>query len=359
MRRGLMAWDPHELPETALAGRLARLRGAMQRERLDAFLLYTNLVRPSAVCWLTGFTPYWSEGALLVLREGAPIFATALSKRVANWMRTTDPVSEIANAPQPGKLLGERLVAAGGKRIGVLELDALPSGLHDDFAVAASSAEVVDASAAFASVRRSIDDAERSMIVHADALAVAALDRIDEAAAADAGAVAGLVEEHARLAGAEEAYIAVAPDLDADRRLLRITRPSPIGRRFAVRASIAYKGAWVRRTRSFARDEDGRRAFARAAAWLAEIGRTIDLTKDLGGQLDVCSKQLAGAALQECLAESCIGSYPLQVIAAGRDTAVQLPGPTEFAVLTIALAVDGVPWIGAAPVLKPARNSIT
>ena len=36
--------------------------------------------------------------------------------------------------------------------------------------------------------------------------------------ASDAGEVAGLVEKHARLGGAEEAYIAVAPDLDADRR---------------------------------------------------------------------------------------------------------------------------------------------
>jgi hypothetical protein len=43
------------------------------------------------------------------------------------------------------------------------------------------------------------------LLAGADALAVAALDRIDAANAAHAGGVAGLVEQHARLAGAEEA----------------------------------------------------------------------------------------------------------------------------------------------------------
>ena len=192
MRRGLMAWDPQELPKDALDDRLVRLRAMMRREKLDAFLLYTNLVRPSAVCWLTGFTPYWSEGALLVLSDGAPVFATALSKRVANWMRTVNPVSEIVNSPRPGKLLGERLVADGRvHRLGVLELDALPSGLYDDLVAAAPIVEPIDASAVFAGLRRSIDDAERRLLAHTDAIAVAALERIDAASAEDAGTDAG------------------------------------------------------------------------------------------------------------------------------------------------------------------------
>ena len=49
MRRGLMRWDAHELPKEALIDRIARLRGAMTPAGLDAFLLYTNLVQPSAV----------------------------------------------------------------------------------------------------------------------------------------------------------------------------------------------------------------------------------------------------------------------------------------------------------------------
>ena len=47
-------------------------------------------------------------------------------------------------------------------------------------------------------------------------MAAAALREAESGKAEDAGTLAGLVEKSARLAGAEEAYIAVAPDLDAD-----------------------------------------------------------------------------------------------------------------------------------------------
>jgi Creatinase/Prolidase N-terminal domain len=348
MRRGLMQWDPEELPRAVLDARLNRLRTAMRREKLDAFLIYTNIVRPSAVCWLTGFTPYWSEAALLVLRDGAPIFCTALSKRVAEWIKSTNVVSEVTNAPRPGKLLGERLAAdASIKRLGVLELDALPTGLYDDLTEAAPALTLVDASAPFAGIRAGIDDAERHLLARADALAIAALDQIDPANAADAGAIAGQVEEHARLAGAEESYIAVAADLDTDRRLLRIVKPAPLGQRFAVRASIAYKGVWVRRIRTFPGDDAGRRAVARAEAWFAEACAALDPAKSLASQLDARMAALPGAALENWIAEGCVGSYPLQVVAASGGPATQPAGSAM--ILTLSLTIDGVPWLGAAP----------
>ena len=88
--------------------------------------------------------------------------------------------------------------------------------------------------------------------------------------------IAGLVEKQARLGAAEEAYIAVAADLDADRRLIRVAGMLPLAGRFAVRASVAYKGAWVRRIRSFARDEATQRAYAAADAWLASVASSIE-----------------------------------------------------------------------------------
>src|SRR5262245_44103537 len=121
MRRGLMGWDQAELPKSALLTRLAQLKAAMTRDRLDAYLIYTNLVRPSAVCWLTGFTPYWIESILLVPRNGPPTLATALSKRVADWIKTTAWLDQIVNTPRPGTAIGQRLAASGCKRVGVLE----------------------------------------------------------------------------------------------------------------------------------------------------------------------------------------------------------------------------------------------
>src|SRR5262249_32952109 len=155
----------------------------------------------------------------LVARDGAPTFATALSKRVANWIRSVSPLGEIVNAPRPGTVLGQRVAAdAFVRRIGVVELDALPSGSYYDFFAAAPAVEISDATALFGEVRRGADSAERRLLARADAIAAAALEGVDAADTAHAGSVAGQVEKHARLVGAEEVYITVAPDLRADRR---------------------------------------------------------------------------------------------------------------------------------------------
>jgi hypothetical protein len=340
-----MRWDQAELPKSALSGRLERLQAAMARDGLDALLLYTNLVRPAAVCWLTGFTPYWIESLLLVPASGAPMLATALSKRVADWIRTTAWLDEIVNTPKPGTAMGQRL--AGRKRVGVLEFDALPAGLYDDMVAAAPAVELVDASAMFASVRNHIDDVERRLIEKADALAVAALAQVD-ASATDAGALAGLVEKHARLAGAEEAYIAIAPDLDLDRRLIQVSGPVPLARRFAVRASIAYKGVWVRRTTSFAKDAAGAAAIAGAATWLDQVAALTG--HPLDGQLAAQVDKLPGAVLKSFMAESMLGTYPLEAVASSRAGGNYAPAAGAFLVLSVELALDGVPWLGATPV---------
>jgi hypothetical protein len=345
MRRGLMGWNADELPIAALEARLARLRAAMTKAGMDAFVLYTNNVRPSAVTYVTGFTPYWSDALLLVCRSGAPSLATALSKRVSEWIKTTDPMSEIVNTPKPGALIGERLASDGSvKRVGVLEFDTLPAGLAADMAAAAPAVEWIDGTALFADVRREIDGAERGMLARADALATAALREANTDKAKDAGTLAGLIEKHARLGGAEEAYIAVAPDLAADTRLNRTSKPDRLAARFAVRASIAYKGCWVRRIRTFASDG------AKAETWFESVTHSLE-AKAIDAQLASKVKELPGATLKSWMAEGCAGSYPLSVIASSRASGERAPANGQFLVLTVELAIAGAPWIGAAPLI--------
>jgi len=345
MRRGLMQWNPEELPVAVLEARIELLRGEMKRVGLDAFILYTNLVRPSAVAHLTGFTPYWSEGLLLVGRTGRLVFATALSNRVADWIRSTNPVSEVVSTPRPGKLLGDRLASdAAVKRVGVLELDAMPSELAGDLAAAASAVEWIDGSTSFARVRRRIDTAEQRLLAHADALAVAALDQ--PATTTDAGTLAGIVEQHARLAGAEEIYVALAPDLVSDRRLNRVSKPAALANRFAVRASLAYKGSWVRRTRTFAPNG----AVADADVWFAGVVRDIEPGTPITSRLAQNITSLPGATLEGWMVERCVGSYPLTVTASSRSPGDDLPTEGGFLVLTVELKLNGVPWIASTPV---------
>jgi hypothetical protein len=305
-------------------------------------------VRPSAVTYLTGFTPYWSDALLLVLPSGAPVFATALSKRVSEWIRTTDPVSEIVSTPKPGTLIGERLSAGAAiKRVGVLEFDTLPAGLADDMAAAAPALQWTDGSALFAGLRRTIDDAERGLLARADAIAVVALREAEKGQAKDAGTLSGQIEKHARLAGAEEIYVAVAPDLAADRRLNRMAKPIPLAERFAVRVSVAYKGCWMRRTQTFARDGSA----ANIDAWYGELVRSIEASKPLTDQISARLMKLPGAALDSWFAESCTGSYPLSVVASSRAPAEDTPVNGQYLVLTVELSLDDTPWIGAAPLI--------
>lgn len=348
MRRGLMEWDPRELPIDVLDARISRLRAEMKRASLDAFIIYTNLVRPSAVAYLTGFTPYWSEGLLLMPMTGRPTFATALSNRVADWIQSTNPVSEVISTPRPGALLGDQLAKdASVQRVGVLELDAIPSELADSLSAAAPVIRWIDASTEFAALRRVVDHAEQQLLARADALAVAALNQVDETAASDAGALAGQVEKHARLAGAEEAYIAMAPDLASDRRLNRVSKPTRLADRFAVRASVAYKGSWVRRTRTFVRNS----VDARANAWFEGIIRGLEAGKPLGAQLAARTAELSGATLKSWMAENCIGSYPLAEMVSSRSPGNGVPVGGGFLVLTVELMIGGNPWVGAAPLI--------
>ena len=93
MRRGLMAWDENELPRGVLGERIEGLQAVMTRYRLDGFIFYTNLVQPSAVTYLTGFTPYWSDGLLLVPKSGA--------KSGPRYSRPRSPSGSPTGSPRP------------------------------------------------------------------------------------------------------------------------------------------------------------------------------------------------------------------------------------------------------------------
>jgi hypothetical protein len=348
MRRGLMGWNAEELPVATLEARLARLRADMDAAGIDAFVVYTNNVRPSAVSWISGFTPYWSDALLLVQQTGAPMFATALSKRVSEWIRTTDPVSDIVNTPKPGTSVGERLASDPQiRRVAVLEFDTLPAGLADDMAAAAPAVEWLDGTTLFGSLRRVADDAERGLLRRADAIASAALREAEAGTASDAGTLAGLVEKQARLNGAEEAYIAVAPDLAADRRLDRLSKPIPLAARYAVRASVAYKGNWVRRVRTFAGDG----ATTGVDAWFDGHVRSVQPNRPIAAQLTTAVQALGDAKLTGWTAETCTGSYPLSVVASSRMPGKQAPVTGQYLVLTVEVEVGGAPWLGAAPLI--------
>jgi Creatinase/Prolidase N-terminal domain len=331
MRRGLIARSETELPDAAFDARLERVRSAMRE--LDALLVYTNHTRPAAVSWLTGFIPYWSEAILVVPRKGLPVLVVALTFRVKPWIERTSRVAAVVHAPRIGSeaarvIVGEKVDAT----VGVVDFDHLPAGIADDLREAGPRLAVSDASDLFALVRSPADPAEIMLTARASSIAAAALSRIDPRDGA--GAIVAAVEGDARRSGAEEVYVAMAPDLARNRRLLRVEGETALGRRFSVRASVAYKGSWVRRVVTVDRDgamPDGAAVFADAVARLPS--------------------DHALSQFSSFLVEGCRTSQPLEALVGSRVAAPCPPAAGAVVSVQAIIEIDGRPALLGAPAL--------
>jgi hypothetical protein len=322
MRRGLIGWDAAEVPAATLDARLARFQAAMKKDGLDAALVYTNFPRPAAVSYLTHFVPYWSQSLLVVMPEGAPVLVSANTKRVAGWMEETSHLGRVECTGDIAGGTAKLLTAAKAKRIGIVEKDKLPGGIGVPLKEKLAGARFEDATALFARIRHPADEAEIAMSRRAKDIAVAALAAALAEEPRTTGALTGAIERAAREAGAEEVILNVAPDLARDTRLARIEGEEALGARCAVRVSVAYKGHWIRITRT--NGDDGARLAQAIAALRAD------------------------AALPNgCTAEVTVGSAPLTPV-------VRLPSGS---VATVSFAFEG-PTLAAAPVLVSEAGAV-
>lgn len=335
MRRGLIAHS--KLPDAVLDARIARVRAAMAAAGLDAILVYTNNTRAAGVSWLTGFVPYWSEALLVVPRERECVLVVALSYRVKRWIEATSRIAEVIHSPRIGRE-ASRIVAAwrADAAVGIPDLDGLPAGVRDDLRDGGPRLDVSDATALFAPLRAAADPAEIALATKAAAIASCALAQAS-ARPASLGEMIGAVEAHARGNGAEEIYVAAAPDLSRDRRLKRIEGEAVAGERFALRATVAYKGTWIRLLRTFARDgiETPQEEIAtRLAAAVAQLPSE----RGFGG----CSSWLI---------EGCRIAQPLEALMGSRVAPSHLPMPGALVSVQASFELEGAPLLVGAPAL--------
>jgi Creatinase/Prolidase N-terminal domain len=328
MRRGLIARSKVELPDAVFDARLERLRSAMRG--LDALVVYTNNTRPAGVSWLVGFVPYWSEAVLVLPRNAPPVLVVALTFRVKPWIERTSCVAEVIHTPRIG-LDTARLVAGrkADAAVGVVDFDHLSAGIADDLREGGPRLSFFDASEVFATLRASADPAEIMLAARASTIATSALSCIDPRAGI--GAILAAVEGEARRLGAEEVYVAAAPDLARERRLVRIESGSSgqpaLGARFAVRASVAYKGSWVRA---------GDIAFAEAVALLPS---------------DRALSRFATFAV-----EGCRLSQPLEALMGSRVAEPRPPAAGAVVSVQACIEVEGQPILLGAPALVGASG---
>jgi Xaa-Pro aminopeptidase len=332
MRRGLISHSKIELPDAVLDARLARVRAAMVQAHLDALVIYTNNTRPAGVSWLTGFVPYWSEALLVVPHGGEPYLVVALTFRVKSWIERTTRVAEVIHTPRVGLGASQQIAKMkSNAAVGIVDFHGLPTGIADDLRAGGASLTLSDASALFVRLREKADPAEIALAVTAASIAHAAL------AAADGnshGTIIAAVEARARGLGAEEIYIASAPDLARDRRFVRVEGEASLGEIFALRASVAYKGVWVRMVRTI-----GAASAAQAAA--ERLARAVaQLPSDRGF-----------AGFSSWLVEGCRMAQPLEPLMGSRAGTVHAPAAGALVSVQANMEVDGRSVLIGAPAL--------
>ena len=354
MRRGLISWSRDEVPPPVLEGRVARLQEQMRAAGLGVVLIYTSFARPSAVAWLTHFVPYWNEALLVVFPAGAPLLLAAFSKRMHDWIRSVSHLGEVRSAPDLGRaaaaLLMERPPAPS--RLGVLELDALPWPVAERISRPEHGGGLVDVTALFASIRQPADEAEIRLAQRAANLTAQALVAIPPRPTR-ASEVLSALEASARLGGAEEVIPRLAPDLRADATLRRFESDAPLGERFAVELSVAYKATWVRVARCFCNGAPPQ-SWRRAAEWFSRTAGCLNET-NLAPDLATASGAPPGR-LAAWTVETCLGSPPLSVAACNQASARAALPAGSLATLSLRLVLDDGPWLGAGPLILGARG---
>ena len=310
MRRGLISRSPVELPDAVLDARLDRLRAAMRDAKLDALIVYTNNTRPAGVSWLAGFVPYWSEALLVVPRDAAPYLVAALSFRVKTWIERVSRLGDVLHHPRIGLKAAQQIASVQkNAAVGIADFDGLPAGVGADLREGGPELTLSDATALFVKLRGKTDPAEIALATRAADIAHRALATPQRGTL---NAMIAAAEREARLLGAEEIYLAAAPDLARGARFMRIEGEAAAGKSFALRATVAYKGVWVRLVRAFCEPDvvsEAAARFAQAVAQLpsgrgfADFGTFIvegcrvaqPLEPLLGSRLDAANAPTAGA----------------------------------------------------------------
>ena len=332
MRRGLIARSLVELPDAVFDARLDRVRAAMQAAELDALVIYTNNTRPAGVSWLTGFVPYWSEAVLVVPRERGPYLVAALSFRVKPWIERVSRLADVLHTPRIGLKAAQQIAATqADAAVGVVDFDGLPAGIAEDLREGDPKLTLRDASALFASLRAVADPAEIALASKAAEIGRRALFAAEGETLNDM--IAG-AESKARALGAEEIYIAAAPDLGRDTRFHRIEGEAALGKTSALRATVAYKGTWTSSVRSVCDAAIAQEAAARFAQAVAL------LPSDRGF-----------AGFRSWLVEGCRMAQPLDPLIGSRLGDGHPPLPGALVSAQAALAIDGRTVLLGAPAL--------
>lgn len=354
MRRGLMGWSHDEVPPALLAQRMEALVAGVRERGLHCVLVYTDLTRPAAVSALTHFIPYWSNSVLVVAPGAGATLVATMSRRVAEWIHSTSRLDRLVNTLDLGEGVSDALpVAEGGAlRVGVVDLASLPAGVVASIRRRHPGVRFEEAGDLLDAALARGGATPEAVVQRTLAIARAALAAgLEQAGSGDAAAVLSAAEGMARLAGAEEVALALAPDLRSDPRLRRIEGAAALGTEFALQVTLAYKGCWLRLARTAARGAAPPR-LARTEAWFEELlaklpADALDRLDQLGPAIDAAMSRLPGARVESWHIEGARAGLALATMAGFQSRAVVASATASPLTLSLRLRDGEGPWFGA------------
>src|SRR6266567_247286 len=128
--------------------------------------------------------------------------------------------------------------------------------------------------------------------------------------------------------------------------LRRFEGEAPLGERYGVELSVAYKAAWVRVTRCFSRNA-APRSWELAARWFAETASRLEEKSVSAGP----GALPPPGKLASWIVETCTGSQPLSIFAGDRLAPRQTLPAGALASLSLQLSLDDGHWLGGGPLV--------
>jgi Xaa-Pro aminopeptidase len=209
------------IPASEFGERLRRIQAALERERLDALLVYGDEYRKEHLRYVCNFWPIFERGICCLPRHGEPVFAGApegesYAREMCVWHDVRN-VKEFACVSVPEEIdyplarfsslrevLGQ--VLGGGKRLGVVSLWDIPAPIFQRIGEAVPGLELVDAAKVLQELRLIKSTAEIACLRQAGRQACIGYEQLMRHALPGNSErlAAGAAEGAARMAGAED-----------------------------------------------------------------------------------------------------------------------------------------------------------
>jgi len=214
MKRGLVLFEPQEIPADEVWERVSRLQQALRERGVAVAFLYGDVYRSADLTYLTNICIYWNEAVLAVPATGKPALLTKLSGRVHTWMRAISILEDLRSGPSLEKLIKDFVQDMEPGTVGLVEMDWWPGPSVERLRTELEGWKLEDLGAIVREVRKLPSDSERRLLresakISAESVAIGLPKELSNPTRA------GKAELKARMAGVEDVYIYCTPATDA------------------------------------------------------------------------------------------------------------------------------------------------